>query len=42
VVIALSAAPFRLDRLVPWITAVAALVLAGGLWFALRKPRPAR
>ncbi len=42
VVIALSAAPFRLDRLVPWITAVAALVLAAGLWFALRKPRPIR
>lgn len=38
--IALPAAPFRLDRLVPWITAVAALALAAGLWVALRKPRP--
>jgi hypothetical protein len=36
----LPAPPFRLDRLVPWITAVAALVLGAGLWFALRKPRP--
>ena len=42
VVIALAAPPFRLDRLVPWITAVAALVLAAGMWFALRKPRPVR
>ena len=40
--IALPAARFRLDRLVPWITAVAALALAAGLWVALRRPRPVR
>ena len=36
----LPAPPFRLDRLVPWITGLAALVLGAGLWVALRKPRP--
>ena len=38
----LSPPPFRADRLVPWVTALAALALAAGLWVALRKPRPAR
>ena len=33
--------PFRIESLVPFIAVLAALVLGGGFWLALRRPRPA-